>query len=309
MRTKLFLKKISVKICLFIDNYLLLSAQTRAYFCIDNTHIDKKMENRTENINQGRPVYFSYARNSYENQTEQPQAHAAQFQNLLLLGIVFLIFSLTSCRSTTNNKESNVGDSAVASNVDGYDISAEDEDEIFEKASELYSARKYSETISCLENLANKGKARAQLGVGGSYYAMGDYKKAVEWFRKAAEQGYDVAQFYLGICYENGHGVSQNYDKAFGWFLKSAKQEYASAQLYVGLYYYSGEGVDKNYTKAVEWLQKAAEQGLAEAQYNLGVCYEMGKGVQKDISKAKEWFQKAADQGDEDAVEKLNKLQ
>ena len=33
-----------------------------------------------------------------------------------------------------------------------------------------------------------------------------NYVKAVEWFRKAAEQGNDVAQYNLAMCYERGEG-------------------------------------------------------------------------------------------------------
>jgi hypothetical protein len=35
-----------------------------------------------------------------------------------------------------------------------------------------------------------------------------DYAQAVEWFRKAAEQGDAMVQYNLGVCYENGNGVS-----------------------------------------------------------------------------------------------------
>ena len=36
------------------------------------------------------------------------------------------------------------------------------------------------------------------------------YSQAVDWYRKAAEQGYAYGQHRLGDMYENGRGVAQN---------------------------------------------------------------------------------------------------
>ena len=49
----------------------------------------------------------------------------------------------------------------------------------------------------------------------GTMYHLGervaqDYKEAVWWYRKAAEQGYADGQFGLGAMYANGHGVLQD---------------------------------------------------------------------------------------------------
>ena len=73
-------------------------------------------------------------------------------------------------------------------------------------------------------------------------FSKEDYKKAVEWYQKAAAQGEAEAQCMLGLCYEVGQGVT------------------------------------KDYKKAVEWYQKAAAQGDANAQWILGWCYTKDKG-------------------------------
>jgi TPR repeat protein len=44
-----------------------------------------------------------------------------------------------------------------------------------------------------------------------------DYKEAVKWYTKAAEQGDAGAQFNLGSMYRNGQGVPQNYKEAYIW--------------------------------------------------------------------------------------------
>lgn len=45
----------------------------------------------------------------------------------------------------------------------------------------------------------------------------GDYATAAEWFRRAAKQGYVMAQFNLGLMYYNGDGVIQDYVQAHMW--------------------------------------------------------------------------------------------
>ena len=45
-----------------------------------------------------------------------------------------------------------------------------------------------------------------------------DYKQAVHWFTKSAEQGDAEAQSNLGVMYGKGKGVLQNYKKAYMWF-------------------------------------------------------------------------------------------
>ena len=73
----------------------------------------------------------------------------------------------------------------------------------------------------------------------------------------------------MGVCYYNGQGVAQDYKKAVEWFSKAAEQGYASAQFNLGVCYEFGKGVPKDDKKAVEWFSKAAEQGYASAQKKL----------------------------------------
>ena len=45
---------------------------------------------------------------------------------------------------------------------------------------------------------------------------------AVEWYRKAAEQGVAPAQHNLGVMYNTGKGIAQNFVKAYMWTSVSA---------------------------------------------------------------------------------------
>jgi uncharacterized protein len=122
--------------------------------------------------------------------------------------------------------------------------------------------------------------------------------KAVEWYKKSAEQGYSLAQFKLGVCYGLGLGVKQDYSKAFNWYKKSAEQGNSTAQYNLGFYYANGRGSEQDYSKAFVWYKKSADQGYSTAQFNLGVCYAKGQGVEQDYSKAFKWYKKSAEQGD-----------
>lgn len=60
-----------------------------------------------------------------------------------------------------------------------------------------------------------------------------------------AKQGDAKAQFKLGACFYNGTGVEQDYKKAFEWFLKAAEQGDLWAQNDLGNCYLDGLGVEK----------------------------------------------------------------
>ena len=52
-----------------------------------------------------------------------------------------------------------------------------------------------------------------------------DEAAATEWFRKAAEQDYRVAQYGLGKCYVEGVGVPQDDAEATTWLKKVIKDD------------------------------------------------------------------------------------
>ena len=51
-----------------------------------------------------------------------------------------------------------------------------------------------------------------------------DYKEAVKWYRKAADQGNAYGQCQLGHCYRDGEGVAQDYKEAVKWYRWAAEQ-------------------------------------------------------------------------------------
>jgi len=97
------------------------------------------------------------------------------------------------------------------------------------------------------------------------YGVTKDYKAALEWYKKAAEQGHAVAQNRLGAMYAKGDGVTQDYKEAFKWYRKAAEQGYALAQFNLGGMYLEGNGVTKDYVQSYMWFKLAVSGGYKDA--------------------------------------------
>ncbi len=93
----------------------------------------------------------------------------------------------------------------------------------------------YEKAFECFMNVVESGDdsnwvyVDAEFYLGLCYYngdgIEQDYREAVKWWRKAAEQGLAVAEYNLGVCYEFGYGVTKNYTEADGWYLKAGGQK------------------------------------------------------------------------------------
>lgn len=126
----------------------------------------------------------------------------------------------------------------------------------------------------------------------------------IQPLRLVSESGNAIAQNRLGLCYQEGKGVSKNTEEAARWYRMAADQGLVVAQSNLGFLYYENE----YYAEAVPWLRKAAEQGDSSAQFWLATCYENGYGVSKNIDEAGRWFWMAANQDDIYAQTNLGRL-
>lgn len=98
---------------------------------------------------------------------------------------------------------------------------------------------------------------------------------------------FDVStiHFLLGKCFDEGIGTAQNYKEAVNWYTKSAEQDNAKACNNLGNCYLHGKGVKKDRAKAMELFKKAKDLGseAGKNNYNLqktkDVAGKLGKGV------------------------------
>jgi uncharacterized protein len=138
----------------------------------------------------------------------------------------------------------------------------------------------------------------ADLKKGLDAYSAHDYATALRELKPLAEQGNAVAQYGLGIMYDNGQGVPEDDKEAVKWYRLAAEQGNVLAQYDLGVSYDNR----LDYNEAVKWYRLAAEQGYARAQSNLGAMYNNGQGVPKDLMYAYMWSNIAVSLGDTNAA-------
>lgn len=139
-------------------------------------------------------------------------------------------------------------------------------------------------------------EAQFQVGLELAHAQPPRHGEALEWYRKAADQGFVPACNNLGAMYATGEGVARDEAVAIEWSLKAAERGSATSQARLGTLF-----MDKDGAKAVHWLEKAAAQGHAGAMGQLGGMYLLGRGVPADRHKAVYWSRKAVELGEADA--------
>jgi TPR repeat protein len=128
-----------------------------------------------------------------------------------------------------------------------------------------------------------------------------DYKEAVQWYRKAAEQDYEGAQNNLAAMYEKGLGVPKDEHEALKWYRRAAEQGNVYAQHSLGSMYRDGRGGPRDHGEAAKWILKAAEQGHKGAFKDMGELHWKGSGVPQNNVLAYMWWKLASLRGDEES--------
>ena len=88
----------------------------------------------------------------------------------------------------------------------------------------------------CEQEIADERRERNEglnapycFDMGEECYLKEDYVKAVEWYTLAAEKGDAEAQYSLGYCFDNGHGVPRDFKTAAIWYRKASEQGHKQA--------------------------------------------------------------------------------
>jgi len=92
--------------------------------------------------------------------------------------------------------------------------------------------------------------------------------------RQLAAAGDAQAQFALANHYFYGVGVPQDYRQALLWYSRSANQGFAPAENLLGYMYQHKFGVPRDYKRALAYYRSAAKQGYALGEYNLSGMFE-----------------------------------
>lgn len=163
----------------------------------------------------------------------------------------------------------------------------------------VHAAPSHFEQVSAS---AAKGDPKSQTALGNMYHdgfgVERDINKALEWYRKAADQNYPDGLYQLGHEYATGHGVTKDNGKAIELFTKAAAQGHSKAEYRLYEYYISGVGVTQDRAKAHEMLARSAKGGYDKGQLGYGrLLLESG-----DTTNALAYFEKAAEHGSGDVA-------
>ena len=136
--------------------------------------------------------------------------------------------------------------------------------------------------------------------VGLALLEMEKLAEAYAVFRRGIELSPHHArlQFSLGQAFDSGLGVEKDDSKAVEWYRKASEQGLMGAMYLLARKYEDGQGVPRDSEQAIRWYRTAAEGGLPEAQYGLGehyLCCE-DEPVDENWRQAAFWFRKAAKQ-------------
>ena len=196
-------------------------------------------------------------------------------------------------------------------------------------ADEAFVNQDYQSAFKIYKEIAeNTGLPEAENKTAFFYYTAlknvvkGDKALALQWYRKAADQGHVPSMYELGLMYEFGKGTKANDATAFSWYKKAAEGGDSTAVFKVGISYKYGEGTAKNPAKALEFLKLASQEKalyLPAMQELVNLCY-----VEKDFAQARsyqsqkesaeaagsisdqetlvKWYQKLASKGNKAAV-------
>lgn len=195
-----------------------------------------------------------------------------------------------------------------------------------------------SESLEDLKKKANENNLEAQTTLGYLYltgeFVSKDLSKSELWLKMAGEEGFALAQAYLGYLY----GEKGNIPEAIKWYKKSAVQNNADAQLNLALLlgdqdiYDVNEIVDlleasvkngneKAYFSLAWWylnelslnkeqeglrlLKIAVDNEDKDAEYLLAELYETGDLVEQNLEKSKALYLRAKNHGSSEAEDKL----
>ena len=101
---------------------------------------------------------------------------------------------------------------------------------------------------------------------------VSDQAQALEWYRKAAEQGHCAAQFHLAQMLAQGKGGARDAVTALSWLRRAAEAGHGGAQYHLGVKLYraskgkTGGEASELRMESLGWLERAVAQSWRGAE-------------------------------------------
>ena len=145
-----------------------------------------------------------------------------------------------------------------------------------------------------MERAARAGHAEAQFNYAQMIVAdrpsFAGFKRALPFYRAAAEQGLPDAQYALAVMLTEGNGVPlADPVKARRWMKRAAENGFDTAQVEFGIWLVNGKGGAKDVDAGRAWLERAARDGNVAAGNRLAHIHAQGIGTLVDPVKAGAW--------------------
>ena len=136
-----------------------------------------------------------------------------------------------------------------------------------------------------------------------------DEARSLELARESSSRGSKYGQVTLGWLHHYGlGGLAVDYAQAVAFYRLAAAQGLDEAQYKLGKMHRYGNGVAQDDVEALRWCQLAAAQGHYNAWVMVGDCHEYGCGVAADVAEAIRWYRRAHAVGHGDATYALRRL-
>ena len=120
----------------------------------------------------------------------------------------------------------------------------------------------------------------------------GDYRSdpvAIRLWRPLAEQGDVLAQYVIGRAYRDLGEVR----KALKWYRRAAERGNLEAQSRLAGMYASSDSVPRDDVTAAKWYRIAAERGDASSENSLKLLYDRTRSLPQGEPERIEWFRNA----------------
>lgn len=140
-----------------------------------------------------------------------------------------------------------------------------------------------------------------QLTRGELAFNRGDLGEAILIFRQSAQKGYAPAQSRLAYVLDK----AEENEEALEWYRKAADQGDASGQFGLGQMLSLGEGAGRDPATGLQWMRRAAAQGYLPAIVATARVMEEGDKSLRDPTAAFGMWAQAAGMGDHSAMRRL----
>lgn len=156
--------------------------------------------------------------------------------------------------------------------------------------------------IDWARKAAEQGHPEAEIAVGNFCEDHLDEPQAAMWYKRAAEHGDVLGDYYLGLFYKEGRGgLPRDPERAEQCFLRASHYVEAAYEYYECYRERVGDREDNGWEQAIALLMKSADGGYAPAQYALGLLYESAENSEE----AQNYLEAAAKQKHPLAVKHL----